>query len=80
MDPRQILCDWVVAALNDLGGSAHIIPICKHIWNHHEHELRDSGDLFYTWQYDVRWAGQKLRDTGVLAPVYNQRGLPWTLL
>lgn len=79
MDPREILCDWVVQALDDLGGKSHIPEICKHIWEHHEVELRNAGDLFYTWQYDMRWAGQKLRDNGVLEEVNRKRGLPWTL-
>ncbi|SDW39046.1 hypothetical protein SAMN05444006_10397 [Allgaiera indica] len=25
-----------------------------------------SGDLFYTWQYDMRWAAQNLRGAGKL--------------
>jgi hypothetical protein len=38
--------------------------IAKWIWEHHEAELRDSGDLFYTWQYDMRWAGTRLSNEG----------------
>jgi hypothetical protein len=79
MDPREVLCNWVIQALTEFGGSAHIVPICKHIWAHHEQELRKSGDLFFTWQYDVRWAGQQLRDNGTLESVHGKRGLPWTL-
>jgi hypothetical protein len=52
---------WLLDALRDLGGSGRISQICRHIWEHHEQELKASGDLFYTWQYAMRWAGQELQ-------------------
>lgn len=58
--PRYIQ-DWVVAALNTHAGSASIVQVAEHIWAHHENELRGSGELFYTWQYDMRWACTRLR-------------------
>ena len=79
MVTREDLCDWVVEALRAHNGRAHIVPICKYIWEHHEQELRKSGDLFYTWQYDVRWAGQKLRNNGTMMPAYNNKSAPWEL-
>ncbi len=48
-------------ALQALGGSSRISEICRHIWDHHEAELKASGELFYTWQYAMRWAGQELQ-------------------
>ncbi|WP_072391806.1 hypothetical protein [Hyphomicrobium sp. CS1BSMeth3] len=56
----------VVEALNEAGGSASLVEVAKYIWRTREQELRESGDLFYTWQYDMRWAAQRLRDRGVL--------------
>ena len=45
----------------------------------HESELRASGELFYTWQYDMRWAAQRLRDTHKLT--YADRGRKvWQLI
>lgn len=79
MATRDDLCDWVVEALRAKGKRARIVEVCKYIWQHHEKELRKSGDLFFTWQYDVRWAGQKLRDNGTLVPVNGRRGAPWEL-
>lgn len=50
------------------------------VWRRHELDLRNSGSLFYTWQYDIRWAAQKLRDTGRLKPIAQRRpGVPWEL-
>lgn len=53
-------------ALNAEGGSAKIAVVCKRIWDEHEHDLRASGDLFYIWQYEMRWAATTLRRDGVL--------------
>lgn len=52
---------WVLEALRDLGGRGRIAEIAKHIWENHEVDLRASGDLFYTWQYAMRWAAQELQ-------------------
>lgn len=43
-----------------------MIDVAKHIWANHEDELKRSGDLFYSWQYDMRWAAQNLRGAGQL--------------
>ncbi|WP_294826787.1 hypothetical protein [uncultured Gilliamella sp.] len=51
----------------------------KYIWERYETDLKNSGDRLYTWQYDVRWAAQSLRNEGVLKPVNNRRDLPWEL-
>jgi hypothetical protein len=34
------LSKWIVEALKAHGGSASIVEICKHIWRHHESDLR----------------------------------------
>ena len=65
---REVFVDWLQEALGSLGGSGAVADVCKHIWKRHETELRSLGDLFYTWQYDVRWAANKLRRSGVMKP------------
>ena len=79
MAVKSDLMEWVTEALRALGGSGSVVAVCREIWQRHEQELRQSGDLFYTWQYDVRWAAQKLRDSGVLKPVRGDRRANWTL-
>ena len=79
MSKRDDLQAWVVGALRAHGGSATLIEVCQYIWEHHEGELKSSGDFFYTWQYDVRWAAQALRNNGALKPVYGNRSRPWEL-
>lgn len=79
MAERGDLRVWVVEALRQLGGEGTIVQVCQRIWQVHESDLRESGDLFYTWQYDVRWAAQFLRDTGLLIAVGGSRTKAWTL-
>ena len=74
------LARWIVEALEAHDGSASIVEICKHIWRTHESDLRKSGDGFYTWQYDMRWAGDRLRAEGVLQPKRRGDRGPWRLL
>lgn len=79
MISRDMLTDWVVDALRARGGQSNIVGVARYIWEHHETELRQSGDLFFTWQYDIRWAAKKLRDRGRIKPVNDRRSLPWEL-
>lgn len=66
MANREELKEWVIVALRDYGGRATLVEVAKHIWDHHEGDLRASDDLFYKWQYDMRWAAMVLRKEGVL--------------
>lgn len=66
MVTRDKLKIWVVDALKANAGSARVPEIARYIWDNHEPELRASGDLFYTWQYAMRWAGQILQKEGKL--------------
>ncbi len=79
MATREDLQEWVIEALREHGGSARVFDVCKYIWDTYENELKQSGRLLYTWQYDVRWAAQKLRDSGVMKPVHGSKSRPWEL-
>lgn len=52
----------------------------KYIWDKYEQELKASGSMLYTWQYDLRWAAQRLRNEKKLKPVHKRRDLPWELV
>lgn len=60
-------------ALREQGREMSVVDVARHVWECHEAELRDSGDMFFTWQYDLRWAAQNLRDDGVLASKEGRR-------
>lgn len=66
MATKHDVTDWVVSALQRLDGHGSLIAVAKEIWKRHESELRASGDLFYTWQYDMRWSANALRRKGTM--------------
>ncbi len=72
--------EWILAALRANKGAASIVDIAKHIWENHETELRQSGDLFYTWQYRMRWAAQRLQHAGKLRKLKEGARARWTLI
>lgn len=67
MTTKSDLKHWVLAALRNLGGSGRVVEVAKQIWKDHESDLRAADDLFYTWQYDMRWAAQELQQEGKLS-------------
>ena len=79
MAKREDLQDWVIAALKHYGGSANIVQVAQHIWSLHKGELENSRDLFFTWQYDMRWACTRLRKRQIIqAAEISKRG-EWCL-
>jgi hypothetical protein len=63
---REDLKPLILEALSTPGKKDKIAKIAKYIWDHHETDLRASGDFFYTWQYDMRWASNGLVKEGSL--------------
>ena len=77
---RYDLADWLCQALKDNGGRGTIVEVCRQIWSQHETDLRAAGDLFFTWQYDVRWAANVLRRSGKMKPAdLSPKGM-WELM
>jgi hypothetical protein len=66
MNEKQFLKEWLVEALDFLKGSGTIVEVCEIVWKLHESDLKLAGDLYYTWQYDIRWAATKLRKDGII--------------
>jgi hypothetical protein len=64
MATREELKDWLIAALKEHEGRAKVAEACETIWKRHKEDLKGSGNLLYTWQYDVRWAALVLRKQG----------------
>lgn len=76
---RHILGSWILEALQAHGGAATVPVVCRYIWENHQEELRDGGDLFYIWQYMVVWAAGDLRAEGFLEPKGRYDKGPWRL-
>jgi len=79
MATKSDLRDWVFNAVRSNGGKATIVEVSRDIWENHERDLRASGDLFYTWQYDMRWAAQDLRRLGKFASIPASDKRHWQL-
>ena len=79
MAKREDLQDWVIAALKFHAGSASIVQVAQHIWKHREKELYLSGELFFTWQYDMRWACTRLRERKIVQAAGVSRRGEWRL-
>ena len=58
---RYDLPDILYKSIKEMGGQSRIVDICRYVWKNYQDELLNSGDLFYTWQYDIRWAATELR-------------------
>ena len=77
---RYDLPDILYSAIKEMGGQTNIIDVCKYVWEKHAPELQSAGDLFYSWQYDIRWAATELRKTGRMkAAELSPRGI-WEVL
>lgn len=79
MTTRDDLEGWLESALKNLGRKGKIVEICKVVWTQHQADLESSGDLFYTWQYDIRWAAKRLRDKKIMKSVEASPKNLWEL-
>jgi hypothetical protein len=78
-DEQRVLGGWLLDALEELGGRGTIVEVCRIVWRDHEPDLRDAGNLFYRWQYVIRWSALNLRKKGKLKPVERASGNVWEL-
>ena len=80
MITRDDLGVWIIEALKYYGGKATIVEVCKYVWNNYENEIRNSGDMLYKWQYEIRWSANQLRISNVLkSSEITQKGY-WELV
>ena len=77
--PSTLLKQWIVEALSFYSGQAHYLTVSKWIWEHRRQELFDTGDMFYKWQYHIRWLAIELRKEGVLLPADESPSGTWIL-
>ena len=77
---RKDIIDLVVDALKSLGGKGTIVQVASKIWETYGAVLEQSGEIFYTWQYDIRWARHKLAADGVLKTKKVQGKSLWILV
>ena len=76
---KASLIEWSVEALNHFGGRAHHLDIAKWIWSKKRDELFEMGDLFYSWQYELRWAGTEMRGKKIILSANDSPKGTWIL-
>ena len=79
MATREDLRLWLIECLKAHGGKATIVEVCKCLWENHREDFVAAGDLFYTWQYDVRWAATQLRQAGKIRDAASSPKGVWEL-
>jgi hypothetical protein len=79
MATQEDLDIWLIEALRALGGSGTVIQVSKYVWEQHETELRASGDLFYKWQYVIRWSANRMRRKKTMKSVEESPPHLWEL-
>lgn len=80
MATKSDLQTWIRSALVALGGRARLVEVARQIWKDHEAELRGSDNLFFTWQYDMRWAANRLRRAELLRSAEESPVGVWELV
>lgn len=68
----------LVKTLGRLGGSATPLAASRMLFKRYEKRLRKSGDVFYTWQGDLKAVATRLRKMEVLKPAKAAPG-KWEL-
>lgn len=77
---REDLPAALYVVMKKMGGEGTLLDICKEFWNQFESDLQNSGDLFYTWQYDIRWAATTLRKLGKMEDASNCEKGVWKII
>lgn len=76
---RSLLAEWVIEALEELGGQGRILDICRVVWTKHSAEIQADPKVVYRWQYEIRWSGNILRKDGRLLPADQTPKGVWEL-
>ena len=64
--------------LYQMDGNGYILDISKKFWIKYKDNITPNNNLFYTWQYDIRWAATELRKNNIMVRPDLEKGL-WTL-
>jgi len=81
MIKRKDLTCILEEALVSLGGEGKIVEICEYIWSKYKDDLFASGDIFYTWQYDLRMSAKEtLKAKGKVITLKDGKKSIWKLL
>lgn len=65
---RKDLPEILYQILKDLGGRATMMQVFRQFWKRYKAKLNEADDIFYTWNYDIRWAATQLRKENKMKP------------
>lgn len=65
---REDLPDILHGILKEFGRKASMMDVFKYFWKKYKNELKETDDIFYTWNYDIRWAATELRKRRIMKP------------
>ena len=77
---KHDLQNIIVNILKNNNNKGDIIYISKCIWKDYSESLKISGDIFYTWQYDFRWAATELRKKNIIKKSKDCKKGIWELV
>lgn len=63
---KATLKPWIADVLSSSKRRMTIVEVAREIWRLHEHDLRRDETLFFTWQYEMRWSADELKQEGKL--------------
>lgn len=69
---RNDLPDLLYKTIQSLGGKASMMDIFREFWKFYASKLDPAEDMFYTWNYDIRWAATELRNNGRMKPAHSK--------
>lgn len=49
-----------------------MMDVFRLFWSKYKDNLDESEDMFYTWNYDIRWAATQFRKQGKMKPASTQ--------
>ena len=65
---RKDLPGILYQIIKGFGGKATMMQVFRQFWKENKSKLSESDDLFYTWNYDIRWAATQLRKDHKMKP------------
>jgi hypothetical protein len=77
---KEELPELLYLLLIEMGGKAKLIDIFKAFYSKYESQLKKSGDLYYTWNYEIRWAATKLRKENRMVNAKEQKKGIWEII
>lgn len=77
---REDLPNLLYKTIESLGGAAETMEIFRQFWKLYGDDLSEEDDLFYTWNYDIRWAATELRKFGRMKQAFQSPKGIWEIL